>query len=355
MIFNQLKDFVVGSLLRFTGSQKFLSIQLNITNACNLNCAHCYQAHHSNDGALDLPGWQRILDQYERLAAKLHLKPRFTICGGEPTLSPIFLPMLNELNFKWPGVRINVLTNATRLTQELAKTLAQFNADFQISLDGPDKERHDLIRGPGNFDCALAGLKNLQAEGLNAFFLATLSRRTSFWIDDFFETASRLKPASMNFTRFISQGNARLLEENHKDRALSGPELHKAYLAILKASKKTAIPTNTDMPLFHLIDPSLGANGKAGFQGLVVDYQGNLKVSSRTDFRLGNILEEGLENLFLKHPIMKALRDRKIEGCGICRHYEWCGGDRNASFAATESFLKKDPACWLDSMSREVS
>jgi radical SAM protein with 4Fe4S-binding SPASM domain len=194
---------------------------------------------------------------------------------------------------------------------------------------------------------------------MNATFLATLSYRTSFWIDEFFDVAARTGVSSMNFTRFISQGNGRKLEESSEDRPLAPHELRQAYLAILEAAKRTGVSTSTNGPLYHLIDPELGANGKLGFQGLVVDFKGNLKVTSRTDFRLGNILEEGLENLFLRHPVMKALRDREIEVCGSCVHYDNCGGDRNASFAATGSFLKKDPGCWLDvepqSVAQEVS
>lgn len=343
-----LKDFIVRRLLSFTGSQKFLTTQLDVTNACNLTCAHCYHAHHNNSGALDLAGWRSILDQYDQLTAKLYLEPRFVICGGEPTISPLFWPLLEELNSRWPGVNVSVLTNATRLSEGFVAEFKRYNADFQISLDGPDRGRHDLIRGAGSFDQALAGLENLQRADMNATFLATLSYRTSFWIKDFFDVAARTRVSSMNFTRFISQGNGKKLEESSEDRPLTPHELRQAYHAILESAKRTGVSTSTNGPLYHLIDPGLGANGKLGFQGLVIDYKGNLKVTSRTDFRLGNILEEGLENLFLKHPVMRALRNREIEGCGSCVHYDNCGGDRNASFAATGSFLKKDPGCWLD-------
>ncbi|PIR19555.1 MAG: hypothetical protein COV48_01350, partial [Elusimicrobia bacterium CG11_big_fil_rev_8_21_14_0_20_64_6] len=167
----------------------------------------------------------------------------------------------------------------------------------------------------------------------------------------FFATAARANVESMNFTRFITEGDGRRLEEAGVDRPLTGPELRDAYTAILRLSRQTQVPTNTNLPLFHLIDPSLGAHGKVGFQGLVIDYMGNLKVTSRVGYKLGHVLEEGLEALFLGHPVMRDLRDRKIDGCGPCVHYERCGGDRNASFTATGSFLRKDPSCWFDLVS----
>lgn len=349
------KDFVVRSLLGFTGSQKFLTTQLDVTNACNLTCAHCYHAHHNNSGALDLAGWRAILDQYGRLADKLYLEPRFVICGGEPTISQLFWPLLDELRERWPAAHATILTNATRLDRSFAARLKGYNVGFQISLDGPDQARHDLIRGAGNFGQAMRGLANLQEVGLNASFLATLSLRTSLWIDDFFVTAANARVERMSFTRFIPQGNGRRLEINHEDRPLSPPELRRAYLTILAASRQSGVETNTNSPLFQLISPELGASGKTGFQGLVIDYKGNLKVTSRTDYRLGNILEQGLETLFLGHPLMRALRKGEIEGCGGCVHYASCGGDRNASFAATGSFLKKDPGCWLENEAGELT
>lgn len=340
-------NWLVKKILKFTGSQKFLSIQLDITNACNLNCVHCYQLGHSAKDDLSLEDWRKIFNQYEDLAEKLHLAPHFCISGGEPTLSPLFPLILAELHSRWPAAGISVLTNGTNLNDKILSYLIRYNIDVQISIDGPDSERHDYIRGPGNFKKAIKGLKALQGVALNATFQAVLSTRTASWIRDFLETAKSEKAAAMNFARFVPQGKGKTLYETGVEQPLAGPSLKEAYHTIAAAAREYGIQTGTSIPLFALISPELGAHGKFGFQGLVIDYRGNLKVSSRADFRLGNILESGLEELFLRHPVMKDLRDGNIEGCGDCRFYDRCGGDRNASYAAYGSFLKKDPGCWL--------
>lgn len=340
-------NLIIERLLKFTGTQKFLSAQLDITNACNLSCTHCYQAQHSLGGDLSIGDWRKILDQYSRLAKKLYLRPHFCISGGEPTLSPLFIPILEELNSRWPDVGISILTNGTGLSKAIVSEMTRFKVDVQISIDGPDDVRHDSVRGRGNFNKAIKGLHTLREAGLPVTFQAVLSHRTAPWITDFFETAFRLKAASMSFARFVPQGKGKLLQNDGVDRPLAGPELRDAYTAIVATSDKTGIPTNTNVPLLVLISPGLGAQGKFGFQGLIIDYQGNLKVSSRADFRLGNILQTGLEELFLNHPVMQDLRAGKVDGCGACRYYDTCGGDRNASFAAYGSFFKKDPGCWL--------
>lgn len=340
-------NWILNKLLKFTGTQKFLSAQLDITNACNLSCTHCYQPYHSPCDDLSIVEWRKILDQYARLAKKLYLRPSFCLSGGEPTISPLFIPILEELNCRWPKVGISILTNGTSLSKAIVAEMKRFKVDVQISLDGPDIERHDCVRGSGNFTKAIKGLQVLREAEVPFTFQAVLSYRTFPWINDFFETASRLKAAAMSFARFIPQGKGKLLQHNGGDRPLAGLELRDAYAAIIAASAKMGIATNTNIPLLVLISQRLGAQGKFGFQGLVIDYQGNLKVSSRADFLLGNILKTGLEELFLNHPVMRDLRAGKIEGCGVCRYYDTCGGDRNASFAAYGSFFKKDPGCWF--------
>lgn len=340
-------NWITKKILEFTGSQKFLSAQLDITAACNLNCIHCYQPHHAPGKDLSLSDWRGILDQYSGLAEKLCLRPSFCISGGEPTISPVFSALLAELHSRWPAANVTVLTNGTMLSEQIISELASHKADVQISLDGPDRERHDAVRGTGVFDKAIAGFDRLNKAGLRVIFQTVLSDRTAPWIESFFALARQKNSAAMNFTRFVPQGRGKVLSENGGDRPLLGFELKKAYSAIISESEKSGIPTVTNQPLFALLSPGLGAHGKFGFQGLIIDHRGNLKVTSRADFILGNVLEAGLEKLFLGHQIMKDLRSGRIEGCGTCKLYDRCGGDRNASFAAYGSFLRKDPGCWL--------
>lgn len=294
-----------------------------------------------------MAGWRKILDQYQLLIKKLRLRPHFVLCGGEPTLAPLYFEMLNELNARWPNVETAVTTNGTALNRDRIARSRFFNVSYQISLDGPDRERHDALRGAGSFQAAINGLKNLKEAGQSANFLATLSKRSSAWIDEYFATALENEAAAMNFVRFISQGAGRRMVDSGNDRPLHPTELRSAYASIVQASSSSGVRTNTDHPLYCLIDPTLGSPGLMGFQGIVVDYKGNLKVSSRTEPTLGNILESGLEELFLQHPTMSSLREGRVEICGSCVYYTRCGGDRNAAYAETGNFLAKDPGCWL--------
>jgi len=341
-------NWIIDQLLKFTGSQNFLSMQLDITNTCNLHCTHCYQP--TNNDGLDLPleKWCEILNQYDALSAKLHLRHHFTLSGGEPTISSLFIPFLELLRSRFPDAGINILTNGTMISDEMVRAIKLSGADVQVSIDGPNSELHDSIRGRGNFQKAVCGIMKLRANGVHVVLQAVLSRQTVPFIPSFFDMAERLDVAMMNFTRFIPQGRGKILQQTRNGQMLGPLELRDAYASILESAARSKVRTATNLPLFVLLEQGLGAHGKAGFQGLVIDHLGNLKVTSRADFILGNIFAEGLENLFLRHPIMNQLRAGHIRGCGSCRFYDRCGGDRNASYVVHGSFMEIDPGCWLE-------
>ncbi len=344
----KIEDYALTKAVKKIGGQEYMSIQLDVTNACNLRCSHCYHPNHKNTGAIGLNDWMEILNQYDQMLKSLKLKPSILICGGEPTISPYLFSILKRANELWENPPIAILTNGTKLNDKLLSMLSQYKIEFQVSIDGPDAKRHDIIRGEGNFEKALRGARLAKEYGIKTNILGVLSKKTSAWIPEFFEMAKANGLASMNFTRFIPQGYGSGLVDRGEDDSLYGLELRDALKAIVRGSAKHSVSTSTNAPLYNLIDPTLGSNGRFGFQGLVVDYKGNLKVSSRADFTIGNVLESGLQNLFLNHPLMKDLRNKKINGCGDCIYYSRCGGDRNISFATTGSFLEKDKGCWID-------
>ena len=341
-----IKSMINRKLTDLIGGPEYLTIQLDITNACNLNCTHCYHSNHINKGALDLEGWKKVLNQYSDLNNKLNTKPSFVLCGGEPLVSKSFKPIVHEIKSKWADAPITVLTNGTLLNEKNISFLKENKIDLQISLDGPNADIHDLKRGRGNFEKSISGAKKALAAELKIHFLAILSEQSYPWISSFFDLAKELRIYSMNFTRLIPEGQGKKLVNQGDDRPLEGLDLKDAYLSIINHSKRTGVHTNTNKPLFCLIDDTLGTSAKFGFQGIVIDYKGNLKVSSRTNFILGNVLTEGLESLFLKHPLMKQFRKGNIQGCGQCEYFARCGGDRNVSFSANGDFLGFDHGCW---------
>ena len=181
---------ITSWLLGFIGSQKSLIVQLDITNACNLRCRHCYQGEHSASGDLGLDKWKAIIGQVSALAEKLHLTPHFCVSGGEPTISPLFVPILREIRGRYPQSVIAVLSNGTAFTRQVVEEMAGVGAKVQLSLEGPEAESHDVVRGSGNFGRTMRGLQMLLEAGVYVTFQAVLSRRTAGLIGGFFDLAA---------------------------------------------------------------------------------------------------------------------------------------------------------------------
>jgi len=327
---------------------RFLSLQIDITNACNLTCSHCYHPHHTNHGSLTFLKWKNIIIEYEELLIELGANPHLIICGGEPLLSPLLPELIHFISTRSLKYHVSILTNATLIHRyDLNSFKLIQNLDFQVSLDGPTELTHDSYRGNGSFTSTMHGIQKLLDENFNISILATLTMRNSKYIKDFFKIAEKYKIPKVCFTRLILEGQAVITNNNNIDGDLTPLELKKVFEMIVYYSAYYKIETNTDMPLMNLIHPLLGKRQRFE-EGIVVDYKGNLMVSSRSRQKLGNVLEKGLRFLYFNHPLLNKFRDLGQFECFRCEHFTYCGGDRNASFAYTKDFFKKDPLCWIN-------
>lgn len=338
---------IENKLLKWIGVEKFISIQIDITNLCNLTCSHCYHPHHNNKGALSLNDWINVLDEYEIILNKINAKAHVIICGGEPFTSPLLKPILENLLSRSRKFHLSILTNGTILERFDLSIFKKFdNVNFQISLDGPNEELHDSFRGKGSFQKALLGIKKLKKENLNVTLQSVLTKKTSMQIYEFFNLASMLKVSNMDFTRLIVIGHAESLISENIDNVLKPLELKVAYENILINSSRVGINTDTEIPLMTLIHPSLGKKHKF-HEGIVIDYQGYVLASSRSRFKMENIKDKKLSYIFFNSIQRKHFKNSKIDECSECPVFKNCGGDRNASFATHNDFFRKDPACWI--------
>ncbi len=339
---------VERKIIKTVSARRRVRVQLDITNACNLACSHCYHSNHSDAGSISIEEWYSILTQVKNFTSAYMLEPEFVICGGEPMASKKLLPVIDRIFADWPNTSTMLLTNGTITPQKVLDNLRTRNVSVQVSLDGPDSTRHNEVRGKGSFERTVAGIERFKSAGISVQILTILSQKTMPWIEEFFANAKALDVACQNFTRLISVGQGAKLSEEGIDRPLLPSELRKTYIDILLKSAIYGVPTNTYQPLYALINQEFGSKGLFGLGDIVIDYKGQLKISSRTNHVVGSLLSEDLENLYLNDPILIALQNGQVSGCKDCKLFTTCGGDRNASYATYGSFLEKDPGCWIN-------
>ena len=131
---------------------------------CNLSCSHCFISCTPHN---DLFGFLSLDVVRSTLAESVEWGVReYYFTGGEPFLNPDLVEMLVTALGYGPAT---VLTNATVLKDEWLMRLRDaeeqglYSLEFRVSIDGPDSETNDPIRGAGTFERAMQGVERLVA------------------------------------------------------------------------------------------------------------------------------------------------------------------------------------------------
>ena len=141
---------------------------------CNLQCTHCINASGPREPWLaPLPA--ETARRYISEAAALGVKEIY-FTGGEPFMHD---EILSLLAFALERAPATVLTNGTLIEDATAEALAalaagaRYSLEIRVSLDDPDPQRNDAVRGPGAHRRALAAIQRLAARGLLPILTAT--------------------------------------------------------------------------------------------------------------------------------------------------------------------------------------
>jgi MoaA/NifB/PqqE/SkfB family radical SAM enzyme len=151
------------------GFEAPVTIVLNPTMACNLQCTGCYSYKMPRKG-MDYALVRKILD--EARAMGVHF---ITVSGGEPFIYRHFFRMVEEFS----DLQFMTYTNATLIDEALADRIAAAgNVMPAISVEGFGEET-DARRGAGVHDRVLRAMSLLRERGVLFGFSATPTRRNS--------------------------------------------------------------------------------------------------------------------------------------------------------------------------------
>lgn len=117
--------------------------QVFVTNKCNLRCFMCHENNHV--------GNYEISDN--KLSLLLEIMPYLQMLflrGGEVFLSKASDVIINKAIEN--SVKIEILTNGLLLTEYLLDKILSNNINLMVSIDSPNKDNYESIRGFGNFD-----------------------------------------------------------------------------------------------------------------------------------------------------------------------------------------------------------
>ena len=184
-------------------------LDIELTERCNNNCAHCYINLPAADDAarareMSTRTVQGILLEASALGS---LTVRFT--GGEPLLREDIYPIAaygNDL-----GLRMVMAANGTLITSETAGRMKSSRIQrVSISLDGPDASTHDRFRQvQGAFEGSIRGIEELKKAGIEFQINTTITRHNVDQAQAMLDLAVRLGAAAHHIFLLVPTGRAR--------------------------------------------------------------------------------------------------------------------------------------------------
>jgi SynChlorMet cassette radical SAM/SPASM protein ScmE len=322
------------------------TLELAITNYCNLRCTYC--SHFTSPGDVDkdlsTEEWLQFFEELNRCAVM-----SLTLEGGEPFCR-------KDLNELIEGVvrnrmRFSILSNGTMISDDTASFLASTRRcdSVQVSIDGSVPTTHDAFRGEGNFLKAIHGIENLQKHHIPVSVRVTIHKEN---VKDL-EGIARLLLEEVGLPGFSTNaasfmGLCRQYADNVQ---LTIEERSLAMESLLKLNRKynghisaAAGPMAEGRDWLMMEQARREGRNQIPGRGFLTGCGGPMsKLAVRADgvmvpciqmshIELGRINKDDLTEVWQNHPELKRLRERRniplsdFEFCQGCEYINYCTG-----------------------------
>ena len=320
-------------------NEKFL-LQLHLLNSCNLQCRHCYDW---KDPVQSLTYEQQlmVIDNFSAFLMKMEMDGEISFTGGEPLLYKKLADLLDYTKDQDVFIKPYILTNGTVTPgDDLLKCFVRHQAGIQISIDGNEKI-HDEIRGPGNYQKSIQGIKNYLASGLEVSVHYVIMRRNIDAIPEFVQAMEDLGIKRVNFSRLTPIG------PGSQEEMLNPTENRDIIKSIASLQKGRAVNLMSTRPLWY----SVGSSGfcPVGYNTITIDPAGKFTPCRRLPIILGDARYDSFFKAWFGSEFLQKMRKREdcVEVCGTCQHANVCGGCRAIANAVSGNPFSADPGCWI--------
>ena len=272
-----------------------ITLQFELTGACNLKCKHCYNRSGDKD-------WIKYTcmtaQKWKKLAKDIVADGGIFQCiisGGEPLLLGDDLFEIMDILHD-DGTSFVVITNAMLLNKEKAKRFAKYRYFwFQISIDGATAELHDEFRGvKGSWDKAVKGAMEISNNGIPLVIAHSVTPKTLPYLDDMVKLAYKIGAGSIMIGEILPSGraiaNADILL-NHEQRNYLYEkinELNQKYVGRIKVERSMNISSSMER---YMAQPNSGG---------IIRPNGDFRLDCMAPFTIGNVLEESIRLIWDK-------------------------------------------------------
>ena len=182
----------VGFLQEVLEKPQIMILYLILTDICNIGCRYCFFEggipKDYNFSKMSLETAKKGIDLFSRTLSRDSLQdkdaPTIILYGGEALLNwevavqvLEYVKNLKDNGYLPSNTGITLNTNGILITEDIARTLANYDVSVAISIDGP-KEIHDMMRvdhlGRGTFDAVMRGFACAKKAGCNVSACCTI-------------------------------------------------------------------------------------------------------------------------------------------------------------------------------------
>ncbi len=299
---------------------KLTTVSLYLTSACNLRCRNCF--YNAGNGASDTLETTDLLVFISSLVESG--VSRLYFLGGEPLIHPELFSLAKHA--ATCNLSVHLITNGTLIDTATACRIRNYFTDVQVSLDGL-KDDHEYNRGGGTFQSTIRGIKNLIRAGANLSVSCTLSKRNIDSVDQFVNFLHELKVPKLHFTKLQPAGRGS--ESNNQ--YLSDADFYKTLRRIHGICRGRLASTQfLSLCNIRPFEGKLKCGVASG--SLEVDHRGDIYPCYQLmtgKYKLGNIRDVKLSEVFKTSPILDELRSMTVENdptCNRCSVRQLCGG-----------------------------
>jgi radical SAM protein with 4Fe4S-binding SPASM domain len=177
------------------------SVDIFITNRCNLQCVHCFSADDNKEkNDMLYSDLTRLFDQLEKKAVF-----EVRLNGGEPFVHSNIVEILKDLGKR--RFRKVLITNGAMLSEDLVKLMKTSLVIPTVSLDDSIAEEHDRFRGVvGSHKATIEGLKLLKKNNVQYGINTCVNKRNMRRFYKIIDLAIKLGAYRISFLDLKSAG-----------------------------------------------------------------------------------------------------------------------------------------------------
>jgi len=330
-------------------------IAINLTQRCNLACAHCYMdaetRESGSDGELSSDEIKELLDQI----ADRSNETMVVLTGGEPLLRKDLDNLV--AHGSQLGLAMVVGTNGVLLDEQRVITLKNAGAmGLGISLDSLDPEHHDGFRGcSGSWEKTLAGMEACRQHGLPFQVHFSVTEQNAHEVDAMIDFAKAVGAHVLNIFFLVCTGRGETMSditpsryEQVLNQLVQAQEQTKDLIIRARCAphfKRVAYQHDPESPLTRAQGYE-GGGCLAGRHYCRIKPEGGVTACPYIPLVENNIRETDFWEIWDNAPGFQQLRQPELEGrCGQCEFRELCIGCRARPLAMGESLMAEDPWC----------